>query len=397
MEHNYLIPVIPLEGKTIAYGRGSYVYDKDGKQYLDLNSGQFCTILGHSNKAILKEIFSRAEKIVHTASNIITDEVAVCAEELHRISGEMKAYTILLNTGSEAVEFALRFAKYIKKREGVVCFDKGYHGLTLGAQSVTFSGKFARPYVESIASIEIPDKGKIDHSLEKLKAYLQTGRYACVLFEPVVSVGGMRYPEPEFFKEARRLCDEYEAILAFDESQTGFGRTGEWFAYQKLGVIPDMAVLAKGLGLGFPVAAVLFRDTLIPEAGKYGMTHYSSHQNDAFSAAIVNSGIHYIENNKLLKRVRIMGEYFLERLKMLEEKNGHIKDARGCGLMLGAELCYEGIENYRDVYHNVYGKMAEKGVLIQGTDGGHTLRFLPDYLIQKEDIDFAVENLDEAL
>ena len=226
---------------------------------------------------------------------------------------------------------------------------------------------------------------------------MQTGRYACVLFEPVVSVGGMRYPEPEFFKEARRLCDEYEAILAFDESQTGFGRTGEWFAYQKLGVIPDMAVLAKGLGLGFPVAAVLFRDTLIPEAGKYGMTHYSSHQNDAFSAAIVNSGIHYIENNKLLKRVRIMGEYFLERLKMLEEKNGHIKDARGCGLMLGAELCYEGIENYRDVYHNVYGKMAEKGVLIQGTDGGHTLRFLPDYLIQKEDIDFAVENLDEAL
>lgn len=397
MDHNFLIPVIPLEGKAIAYGRGSYLYDTEGKQYLDLNSGQFCTVLGHSNEAVLKEIFSRAEKLVHTSSGIVADEVILCAEELHRISGEMKACAILLNTGSEAVEFALRFAKHIKGREGVICFDKGYHGLTLGAQSVTFSGKYARPYVESIAPVEIPDKGDIDPSLRKLKEYLQTGKYACVLFEPIVSVGGMRYPEPGFFKEARRLCDEYEAILIFDESQTGFGRTGEWFAYQKLGVIPDMAVLAKGLGLGFPVAAVLFRDRLIPETGRYGMTHYSSHQNDAFSAAVVNSGIQYIEKYNLLKRVSIMGEYFLKQMKMLEEKNSHIKGARGCGLMLGAELCYEGTEDYRDVYHRLYRKMADKGVIIQGTDGGHTLRFLPDYLIGKKEIDFAVEKLNEVL
>lgn len=397
MKKRFLIPVIPFEKQVMERGMGSYLYDKGGKQYLDLNSGQFCAVLGHSNGDVLDRIFQRGKELVHTGSNIISEEAVVCSEKLHRISGEMGAYSILLSTGAEAVEFALRFAKHIKGRDGVICFDKGYHGLTLGAQSVTFSGRFSRPLVTGVETVSIPGRGGEDMAAEQMEALLKTGRHACVLLEPIVSVGGMLYPTAEFFRQVRKLCDSYDVLLAFDESQTGFGRTGRWFAYQALEVVPDMAVLSKGVGLGFPVSAVLFRDRLIPENGAYGMTHYSSHQNDPFSAAVINAGIEYMERERILERVSRMGNYFLESLRGLERRSAHLIDARGCGLMLGAELLYAGVDDYRPVYHVLYERMMDKGVIIQGTNGGHTLRFLPDYLIREEDIDFAVRKLEEAL
>ena len=396
MKPNYLIPVIPFEENIMVNGRGSFLYDANGKRYLDLNSGQFCAVLGHSNREIIKEIENSAGHLCHTASNIISDSVVSCAENLHRISGAMKAYSITLSTGSEAVEFALRFAKHIKGRESVICFDKGYHGLTLGSQSVTFSGRYSRPLVKGVASIGIPNVGQWEKSVRELRELLETRMYACVLLEPIVSVGGMIFPEAEFFKEVRLLCNEYDTLLIFDESQTGFGRTGNWFAYQTLDVVPDMAVLAKGIGLGFPVSAVLFHEKLIPQDAGYGMTHYSSHQNDPFSANVVNVGIRYMEKMGLLERIQKTGRYFLTRLNELEKKNEHIVHTRGCGLMMGGELDYD-VSDYRPVYHRLYRRMMDKGVIIQGTDGGHTLRFLPDYMITETEIDFAVEKLDEAL
>lgn len=397
MREHFLIPVIPFEKHVMERGRGSYLYDKEGKQYLDLNSGQFCAVLGHSNSTVLDWIFQKGRELVHTASNIISQEAFACSKNLHRISGDMRAYSITLSTGAEAVEFALRFAKYIKGRDGVICFDKGYHGLTLGAQSVTFSGRFSRPLVTCVDAIATPDGDREDMVTEQLEILLKTGKHACVLMEPIVSVGGMLYPTSGFFQQVRELCDRYDVLLLFDESQTGCGRTGQWFAYQTLDVVPDIVVLSKGVGLGFPVSAVLFRDQLMPKSGAYGMTHYSSHQNDAFSAAVVNAGIAYIEQEGILNRVSRGGNYFLERLRELECRSMHLRDARGCGLMLGAELFYEGVDDYRSVYHELYDRMMDKGVIIQGTNGGHTLRFLPDYLIVKKDIDLAVGKLEEAL
>lgn len=307
MNEHFLIPVIPFERHVMRRGGGSCLYDTEGRRYLDLNSGQFCTVLGHSNTEVLHRIFLRSRELVHTASNIISQEAADCSRNLHRISGDMGAYSVTLSTGAEAVEFALRFAKHIKGRDGVICFDKGYHGLTLGAQSVTFSGKFSRPPVTCVDAIDTPDKDGGGKSAEQLEALLKTGKHACVLLEPIVSVGGMLYPSSDFFRQVRELCDRYDAFLVFDESQTGFGRTGRWFAYQTFNVVPDMVVLSKGAGLGFPVSAVLFRDRLIPESRGYGMTHYSSHQNDAFSAAVINTGIEYMEEEGILDRVRRMG------------------------------------------------------------------------------------------
>ena len=394
---NHLLPIIHFTEEVMSRGEGSYVYDTEGKKYLDLNSGQFCVALGHSNEEVMSKIFEKAGKIVHTASNIYTDEVAECSNKLNKLSGEMDAYSILLSTGSEAVEFCMRFSKFLKGRDGVVCFDRGYHGLTLGSQTITFGGKFAKPHIDNIATVPVPvTEEEAEASAEELGKLLATGQYASVILEPIVSVGGMLYPPEKWFSLLRKVCDDNDTLLIFDESQTGFGRTGEWFAYQTFHTVPDMVVLAKSVGLGFPVSVAMFRKELVPDE-TYRMSHYSSHQNDSFAAAIINTGIEYIEKHDVLAGVKVRGDLFLEKLKALEEKNEHIKAARGHGLMLGCELYYEGVEDYRPLYAKLYDRMMKNGVIIQGTNGGHTLRFLPDYLLEEEDMDLAVETLDRVL
>lgn len=399
---NYLLPIINFEPAIMERGKGSYVYDTEGKAYLDLNSGQFCTVLGHCNEEILKSVQSSMVQLSHTGSNILAKPVLECADKMHQLSGEMKAYSILLSTGAEGVEFAIRYGKYLKGKSGVICFEKGYHGLTLGTQSVTFAGKFAVPTVDGIWSVPVPDTFAVREELENMIRQFEAlaekvhQKTALVLMEPVVSVGGMLFPDAWYFQQVRRICDKYDLLLVFDESQTGFGRLGTWFAYQQLEVVPDIVVLAKGVGQGYPVSMVLFREEIVPKEG-FGMTHYSSHQNDAFAASIVNAGIEYIDKNQVLKQVQEKGEYFLESLQKLVLRNSHIIKARGKGLMLGAELYFEGVKNYRNIYHAIYTEMMHRGVMIQGTNGGMTLRFLPDYLIEKTDIDLALDTLDQVL
>lgn len=401
MKENYLIPIIPFHEPVLVRGEGSYVYDEEGKKLLDLNSGQFCTVLGHSNKDLIKEITRISETLVHTSSGMISEEVVEVSKKIHEISGNMEAYSILLSTGAESVEFALRYAKHLKGRNGIVCFQKGYHGLTLGTQSVTFGGVYAVPEVSHIFSVPIPDtfaeKEEVDNCLAVLEKTLaeQGKEIAGVLMEPIVSVGGMIFPVKEYFTEVRRLCDKYDVLLILDECQTGFGRTGSWFYYEQLGIIPDMVACAKGIGLGYPVSLVMFRNGLVPKEGMT-MTHYSSHQNDGFAAVIVNFGIQYIKEHNLLERATEIGIYFLEKLKELEKTCLVYTKARGHGLMLGLDLQLKGVDNYRSVYQELTEKSTKEGVLLQGTNGGQILRFLPDYLIQKEDIDFCVEVLKKA-
>ncbi len=397
--NNHLLPIIHFADQVMSKGKGSYLYDKEGEEYLDLNSGQFCVALGHSNEELLNEVCAKAKDLVHTASNIISDEVVQCADNLARISGDMKASSILLSTGSEAVEFCLRYAKHIRNKSGIVCFDKGYHGLTLGAQSVTFGGKFARPVIQDISSISIPvTDSEAEETLATLDNLLAKDIYAALLVEPIVSVGGMLFPVQKWFDGLRTVCDKHDVLLVFDESQTGFGRTGDWFAYQTYNIMPDMVILSKSVGMGFPVSVAMFTEQIVPQGDEgYAITHYSSHQNDSFAASIINAGIHYIENHDLLSRVESAGTYFLNKLLDLEKKNRHIQNARGKGLMLGCELYYDGISNYRGIYGKLYETMMRKGVIIQGTNGGHTLRFLPDYLIEHSDIDKALDTLDETL
>lgn len=402
MNVDHLIPVIPFHEEIISCGEGTYIYDTEGKKYLDVNSGQFCTILGHSNEELAECISNITKTIAHTNTAMLSKEVIEAAKQLNRISGEMDASSILLSTGAEAVEFAIRYAKHITGKEGLLCFDKGYHGLTLGAQSVTFEGKYAMPIVEKIYSASVPDtfatEEEVDTCIDEIKATIESNNtvIAAVLMEPVVSVGGMIFPTARYFEGVKKICEDNNVLLIFDESQTGYGRTGKWFAYQKMNVIPDMVVCAKGIGMGYPVSAVLMAKKHIPEKG-FSMSHYSSHQNDAFSAAIVNFGIQYIEKNNILAEAEKKGEYLLKRFLELAKENKKISKPRGNGLMVGFELNIAGVENYRTIYPKFCKLAAEEGLIVQATNGGQTIRFLPSYLISYEEIDFCVHVIDKVL
>lgn len=395
---NYLIPVIPFHKQILVKGERSYVYDINGKRYLDLNSGQFCAVLGHSHPELSNEIAKASNNLVHTSSGMLSKDVLEVAEMIHNISGEMRAYSIFLSTGAEAIEFAIRYAKHITERDGIICLDKGYHGLTLGAQSVTFGGVYTKPHVSSTYKIPIPDtfcnQGDIDDCIKELERVvdLNSGTVAAVIMEPIVSVGGMIFPPKSYFQRVANICEKNGIILIFDECQTGFGRTGKWFYYQKLGIIPDIVVCAKGVGMGYPVSMVMFNEQLIKRC-KITMTHYSSHQNDPFAATIIKFGINYIEKNNLLPKIERKGKVFLEKLRKLCCMNNMYVNPRGNGLMLGVDLKLIEIENYRPVYQKLSEAAADKGLLIQGTDGGRVLRFLPDYLIEEKDIEFCVDVL----
>lgn len=392
---NYLIPVIPFHKQLITRGEGSYIYDDKGNKYLDLNSGQFCTILGHANPDLVMRVKEISETLTHTSSSIISDIVVKTAKMINDISGKLDARSILLSTGAEAVEFAIRYAKHITGKNGLVCFEKGYHGLTLGTQSITFGGKYAAPIVNNIFSVPIPSANDNKECIETFEKVLEENKniIAAVVMEPIVSVGGMIYPSKDYFCEVRNICDKNGVLLVFDESQTGFGRTGAWFCYQEFNVIPDMVICSKGIGLGYPVSAVLFNGKLCKQ--EITMTHYSSHQNDPFAAGIVAFGIDYIQKNNLLTSNREKGTYFLKKLKEVNKKNNLFTNPRGHGMMLGMDINIPGVKDYRLIYKKLHACTTEKKILIQGTDGGRVLRFLPDYLLSYDNIDFCTNVLGE--
>lgn len=403
LEETYFLPVIGWHEPIITYGKGSYVYDACKKAYLDLNSGQFCTVLGHGDEGLSKRLTENAARIAHTNTGMLCAEAIEAAQNLNRISGGLDGYSIFLSTGAEAVEFCIRYAKFLKHKPGLVCFDKGYHGLTLGAQSITYGGVYTKPEVECIYPVKVPDtfaaKEELEAAIAEFEAVVSDNHenIAAAVLEPIASVGGMIIPDAAYFREIRRLCDKYDIMLIFDECQTGYARTGEWFGYQTLGVLPDMIACAKAIGLGYPVSLAMMAGKYAKNGG-FSMTHYSSHQNDGFAAAIINYGIETIENENLLSKVKEKGQYFLTKLQELDNDSSiGLCRARGCGLMLGADLDMPGVSDYRSYYAQLSKRAVEEGVIIQGTNGGRTLRFLPDYRIEYSDIDLCIDVLKKLL
>ena len=286
----YILPVINFEEPILVKGEGNYVFDLDDNKILDLNGGQFCTILGHSNPELKAVINQIGDTIQHTNTATLTKNTIEAMKEVHKLMPELDARTIFLATGSESVEFAIRYAKHITGKNGMVCFDIGYHGLTLGSQSITYGGVHARPQITEIFSIKTPTHKttiiELRTIITEFEQICKNNQIAALIIEPVVSVGGMYVQSKDFINELKTICLKYSVLLIFDECQTCMGRTGEWFGYQSLGVTPDIVVAAKGIGLGYPVGLVSINNKYVENYPP--LIHYSSHQNDPFSAQIVS-------------------------------------------------------------------------------------------------------------
>ena len=344
-------------------------------------------------------ISEQLRKIYHTNTGTLTPEVLVAAEEMASINSNDLNKTIFLSTGSEANECALRFAKAFSKKNGVISLDKGYHGLTLASQGSTMGGQWAMPIVPNTISVKTPDmfhfekeKSTQDEILNECIADLGDkfrtygDNTAAMIIEPIVGVGGMLPIPKTYIKKVRELCNEYNVVLIFDECQCGFGRCGNWFVYQNFGVIPDIITTAKAMGMGLAVSAVTFSD-IIAKKIEFGLTHFSSHQNDPLSAATVSFVINEIKEHDLIRSNVRKGEYLLYKIKEVCKQTDMLCNPRGVGLMCAFDLNDKLLNNYRDASAKFVLAMQENGVLLQAVRQGRTFRLMPNYYILESEID----------
>ena len=326
----YIAPVMNFNKQILHRGEGCYLEDVEGKRYLDMSAEQFCAILGHGEKEVAEKAFSLAQRFVNIPGTYLCDEVLFAAKAVYDICPEMDARIFFLSTGAEANECCLRYAKQMSgNKSGVISFDVGYHGLSLGTEGYSMSRRHVKPQLNHSYYITAPRILNVRHasqsdwkeSVLQFKTILEEHHedICAAMFEPIVSTGGLLFPPKEFWREIRALCDKYQVYLAFDECQTGFGRTGSWFYYQQLDCVPDFLVCAKGMGLGFPVSMVAFNGHTFPESS-FVMNHISSHQNDPLSAGMVSYCIREINDHHYLESNLNKGSYILNMLKAIPHR-----------------------------------------------------------------------------
>ena len=368
-------PVVMVEGQ------GVHLLDGEGNRYLDCTSGIGVAALGHAHPALVRAISEQAGRLITCASAYYHNDVrSQLQKRLSQITPGDLNRVFLCNSGTEAVETALKLARLSTKRAGIVAAMRGYHGRTLGALTATWKLSYRKPFEPLIAGMtHVPynDVPALEQAI--------TQETAAVLLETVQGEGGIHPATPEFLQVARRLCDERGALLILDEVQCGMGRTGRWFACEHYGIVPDVLCLAKALGGGMPVAATAFCEALSFKKGQHGSTYGGNPLACRAALAVIST----IENSQLLDNVARVGSYFLERLRALHQANPQkVREVRGMGLMLALEL--------RHKAGPVIEALMGRGVL--ALFGGTTIvRFLPPYIFTQADVDEAVNALEAVL
>jgi acetylornithine/N-succinyldiaminopimelate aminotransferase len=367
------------------HGKGMKLWDTEGKEYNDFLAGIAVSSLGHSHPALVKAIKTQAEKVIHTSSLYYIESQASLAKLLVENSCADKVF--FANSGAEANEGAIKLARiYFKKKNindkyEIITLDKSFHGRTLATIAATGQTKYQKPYsplTPSFTSVPI-------NNLESLEKAINKNTCA-VIIEPIQGEGGVNKTSVEYIKGVRKICDDYGVILIFDEIQVGLGRTGKMFAYEHYDVEPDIFTLAKALGGGFPIGAVLAKDSICAfEPGDHGSTFGGNPLACSAGIATVNT----IINEKLVLNSKNMGIYFKDELSKLKEKHSIIKEIRGLGLMIGIEL-------NKNISKEINKKLFEKGYLI-GSIGENVIRMLPPLIINKEDIDNFINDLNTIL
>lgn len=367
-------------------GRGSRLWDADGKEYVDFVAGIAVCNLGHCHPDVAEVICRQAQTLVHVSNLFYTKPQVELAAALQRLSFADRVF--FANSGAEANEAAIKLArKYSRDRYGpgrfhVVTMEDSFHGRTLATLSATAQEKVHKgfePLVEGFHFVPYNDIDAVGRAM--------TDQVCAVLVEPIQGEGGVRLGDPDYFRELRALCTERDVLLIFDEVQVGMGRTGTLFAYEQLGVVPDVMTLAKALGNGLPIGAML-----ATEAAARAFTpgsHASTFGGTPLVTAAAGKVLELIAREEFLASVRTKGEHFLEKLRHLQARHpDKVRDVRGRGLILGLELSGPG--------KAVVDRCLEKGFLINCTHET-VLRFVPPLVIEKEDIDRLVTVLDAVL
>jgi len=366
-------------------GEGCWLFDEEGKEYLDMLSGIAVCNLGHCHPKVSEAICNQAKKLIHTSNLFYIEPQAELAELICNHSFGDKVF--FCNSGAEANEGALKLARRFgtelnPEKYEIVAFENSFHGRTFAAVSITGQGKYSQGFGPMLSGVRFAKFNDLD----SVKSVISE-RTAGIIVEPVQGEGGVVPAKKEFLVGLRELADEYGALLIFDEVQTGMGRTGELFAYQVYGVEPDVMTLAKALGNGIPIGAIVTKGKA-SNVLRPGL-HASTFGGNFLSTAAGVEVFKEIAKSGFLEEVREKGKYLKGRLVELKSKFPDLlKEVRGLGLMLGvvcSEPCGEIV------------KLALKEGLIINCTAGNVLRFLPPLVITKEEIDLGIEKLERAL
>ncbi|MCK5040154.1 MAG: acetylornithine transaminase [Candidatus Aenigmarchaeota archaeon] len=372
-EKKYLMQTYKRSSFVLEHGKGSYVWDTNGNKYLDMIGGVATCSIGHSNPTLVKAIFRQAEKLINASNLFYTEPQLALAKKLSEISGLDKCF--FSNSGSEAVEAAIKLAKKVTKKSKIIAMKNGFHGRTLGSLSATWKESYKAPFSPLIPGFEHVDYGDID----ALQSQISEDT-AAVILEPIQGEAGVIVPPPGYLKKVEELCKKNNILLILDEIQTGNGRTGKYFCFQHEDISPDIITLAKGIANGLPIGVTLSKRSINFNPGDHGSTFGG---NSLCCAAALKT-IELIEN--ILLDVEPKGNYFMSKLNSIKSDN--IKEVRGKGLMVALEL------NKKD--KSIAEKCAKKGLLINCIDE-KILRFLPPLTITQNEIDFCITVLESVL
>ena len=363
-------------------GDGVYLYDRDGKKYLDFGAGIAVFALGYNNKKYNEAIKAQVDNLIHTSNYFYNEPAIKAAKAITEASGMDRVF--FTNSGTEAIEGAIKLAKkyyYLKHNNStdgeIIAMEHSFHGRSMGALAVTGNKHYQEAFGPMIPGIKFAKFNDI----ESVKALIND-KTAAILFETVQGEGGVYPVEESFIKEVRKICDEKGILLILDEIQCGMGRTGTMFAYQQYGVCPDILTSAKALGCGIPVGAFLAKEevanALVP--GDHGTTYGGN----PLATAATNAVLDIFKEDNILENVNIVGAYLEEKLEELVADFDCVVERRGKGLMQGLQLSI----NPKDVIL----KALDKGLILFSA-GTNVIRFVPPLVITKENVDEMITKL----
>jgi len=384
LSDRYVMKTYARHPVAFVRGKGAYLWDADGKKYLDFLAGIAVNGLGHSHPAIVEAVSSQAAKLIHTSNLFYNQSQAELAEMLCKNSFAERAF--FCNSGAEANEASVKLARiYQKHKKGEGCYEiltmeKSFHGRTLGMIAATGQDKVKKgfePLPEGFRHLPFDD-------LDALAAAMND-KTCAVFLEPVQGEGGVRYPSPGYLSGVRELCKKHKALLIYDEVQCGMGRTGTLFAYQHYGIEPDIMSLAKSLGAGLPIGACLATEE-VAAAFQPG-THASTFGGNFLVCEAAKAFLKVLLEDGFLEKVRQSGAYLVEKLRGLQKKYPFVQEVRGEGLMIGVQIEIPG--------KPLVDAALNEGLVINAAQE-KVLRLVPPLIVGTKEIDEAVDILDDV-
>lgn len=404
--------------EIIERAAGSFVFTADDRKILDFTSGQMSAILGHSHPEIVATVQRQVASLDHLFSGMLSRPVVDLARRLADTLPAPLEKALLLTTGAESNEAAVRMAKLVTGKHEIVSFARSWHGMTQAAASATYSagrkgygpgapGNFAIPVPNAYrpdfttADGSLDWRRQLDFAFDLIDAQ-STGSLAACLVEPILSSGGIIEPPAGYFAALRAKCRERGMLLILDEAQTGLCRTGTWYAFERDGIVPDILTLSKTLGAGLPLAAVVTSAEIEQEAYERGFLFFTTHVADPLVAAVGNTVLDVLIDDKLDERARSLGSFLHQGLADIAERHAVVGDVRGRGLLAGLELVAdrETKQHSNELGARVTRRCLELGLhmnIVQLAGMGGVLRMAPPLTATEDELSLGLTMLDQAI